>query len=240
MPILFIPSTVIGSLSLVLVPELAEDFYRKNQERLQKNLERGLSFSFLLACVLIPFFTALGKDLGMLAFSNEKAGEMIAASGVILLPMSLTMISTSMLNSMGFEKQTFLFYFIGAAAMLLCVLLLPAVCGIYAYVWGLGASFFLTALCNLIFLRKQCPIFKKRRGQVRVHDIVTPLILILPITLFGIFFDALFSRCMSEFFSLTLSALLMTAATLAAYLITGVISVKNLKIPFLVHRKRKN
>ena len=240
MPILFIPSTVIGSLSLVLVPELAEDFYRKNHERLQKNLERGLSFSFLLACVLIPFFTALGKDLGMLAFSNEKAGEMIAASGVILLPMSLTMISTSMLNSMGFEKQTFLFYFIGAAAMLLCVLLLPAVCGIYAYVWGLGASFFLTALCNLIFLRKQCPIFKKRRGQVRVHGIVTPLILILPITLFGIFFDALFSRCMSEFFSLTLSALLMTAATLAAYLVTGVISVKNLKIPFLVRRKRKN
>ena len=33
LPILFVPSTLIGSLSLVLVPELSEDFYRKNYKR---------------------------------------------------------------------------------------------------------------------------------------------------------------------------------------------------------------
>ena len=41
LPILFIPSTVIGSLSLVLVPEVSEDFYRKNFTRLKKKISRG-------------------------------------------------------------------------------------------------------------------------------------------------------------------------------------------------------
>ena len=236
LPILFIPSTVIGSLALVLVPQLSEDFYRKNYLRLQTNIKRGLSFAFLLACVLIPFFYALGKDLGALAFSNEKAGEMIAACAPILLPMSLTMISTSILNSMGFEKQTFLFYFIGAAAMMLCVLLLPAVCGIYAYMIGLSASFLLTSFCNLLFLQKQW----KGRGQVRIHAILSPLFLILPISLFGRLTEGLLSLCMSELPALILSALVISALTFALYILTGLLpfSIVKSKLP-LFSRKGK-
>ena len=229
LPILFIPSTVIGSLALVLVPQLSEDFYRKNYTRLQTNIRRGLGFSFLLACVLIPFFYALGKDIGALAFSNDKAGEMIAASALILLPMSLTMISTSILNSMGFEKQTFVFYFIGAAAMLVCVLLLPAVCGIYAYLLGLGASFLFTALCNLIFLTKSVPIFQKQRGQVRVHSILCPLLFILPISLLGRLIHLLFSSCMSTFPALICSALVITAVTVLLYVLSGLLPISTIK-----------
>ena len=240
LPILFIPSTIIGSLSLVLVPELSEDFYRKNFTRLRKNIERGLNFSFLLACVLIPFFFALGNDLGTLAFSNAAAGKMIAFSAPILLPMSLAMISTSMLNSMGFEKQSFVFYFVGAAAMLLCVLTLPAVCGIYAYLIGLGASFALTALCNLIFLLKKCPISQKQGGQVCVHRILTPLLLALPISLFGKLLDGIFSSFTGEFLSLTLSAIFMSVLTFILYLVCGFITLDSLKARFpLLKGKRK-
>lgn len=39
-PILSIPSTVIGSISLVLVPELSEDFYRKRYKQLGKISKR--------------------------------------------------------------------------------------------------------------------------------------------------------------------------------------------------------
>ncbi|MBR2622865.1 MAG: oligosaccharide flippase family protein [Clostridia bacterium] len=236
MPILFIPSTVIGSLALVLVPQLSEDFYRKNYLRLQTNIKRGLKFSFLLACILIPFFHTLGKDLGALAFSNEKAGEMIAACSPILLPMSLTMISTSMLNSMGFEKQTFLFYFVGAAAMMISILALPSVCGIYAYMIGLGASFALTALCNLIFLKKQW----KGSRQVRVHGIVSPLLFILPISLFGRIVEGLFSTCMSELLSLTLNAILMSIFTLLLYILSGLLPFNVIKSKLsLIFGKRK-
>ena len=228
LPILFIPSTIIGSLSLVLVPELSEDFYRNNQARLQKNIERGVTFSFLIACALIPFFCVLGKDLGMLAFSNPQAGEMIAKSCPILLPISLSMITNSVLNSMGFEKQTFLFYFVGAAALLLSILLLPPLCGAYAYVIGLSANFTLIALCNLLYLRKKCPIYQKRWGQVCVHGIFPVCITLLAVATIGGLCNAILSRYTSEMLCMLLTTLLMAVSTLALYTVTGLFSPRAL------------
>ena len=216
-PILFIPSTLLGSLSLVLVPELAEDYYRKNLSRLKANLLRGLRFAFYIACALIPFFYALGEDIGLLAFSNETAGEMIKKSGIILLPMSLTMISSSMLNSLGFEKQTFVFFFIGAAALLLSILLLPPYVGAYAYIIGLGASYLATAACNLIFLYKKCPFLKKERGQVRDYSPFFALFAILPFSLLGKVCLHLFQGFAGNFLCVLLTSLILLAATFLLY-----------------------
>lgn len=105
MPVLSIPSTVIGSISLVLVPELSEDFYRKRYRQLSANIERGLSATVLIACTLIPLFLVLGEDVGRVLYSDADAGEMIRNCCLMLLPMSLTMISTGILNSLNFEKS---------------------------------------------------------------------------------------------------------------------------------------
>ena len=228
-PILFIPSTLLGSLSLVLVPELAEDYYRKNLSRLKANLLRGLRFAFYIACALIPFFYALGEDIGLLAFSNETAGEMIKKSGIILLPMSLTMISSSMLNSLGFEKQTFVFFFIGAAALLLSILLLPPYVGAYAYIIGLGASYLATAACNLIFLYKKCPFLKKERGQVRDYSPFFALFAILPFSLLGKVCLHLFQGFAGNFLCVLLTSLILLAATLLLYFALQVLPFPSLK-----------
>lgn len=237
-PILFIPSTVIGSLSLVLVPELSEDFYRKKTDRLRKNIERGLKFSFLIACVLIPFFYALGEDVGTIAFSNKTAGEMIKKSAPLLLPMSLTMISTGILNSMGFEKKTFLFYFIGAAVLLLSILFLPAFCGVYAYVIGLGLSFLLNAVCNLVLLHKKCPIYKKGDRRVLVQTVLPALFCILPLSLFGQLCNTLFKRFLGELFAFLLTVLFLLFATFSLYAVTRLFSIKGIFKNF--HRKKEN
>ena len=227
-PILFIPSTIIGAISLVLVPELSEDFYRKNYTRLYKNIERGVSVSLFVACAIIPFFYALGNDLGRLAYSNALAGEMIVKSCVLLLPMSLTMITTGILNSLGFEKQTFLYYFIGAAVTLLCILVLPQFFGVYAYVIGMGASFLINAVCSLVFLNKKCPIFQKGRGQVRVQTIFFAILSILPLSLIGQFFNQLFKNYFGELTALFFTALLLSCAIAITYALLGIIPIKTL------------
>ncbi len=219
MPILFIPSTLVGALALVLVPELSEDYYKGNTERLCKNIERGLLFSFLVAAILLPLFYAVGEDAGMLAFADPLAGTMIKYSCPILLPMSLTMISTSVLNSMGHEKQTFLFYFVGAAALLLCVLFLPQFCGSYAYLIGLGLSFTATAVCNLVFLHKKCPVFKKRGKQVCVQIIFPVLLGILPLSILGQLCKAFLSTVFGPLLSVALSALVILLAAALLFLL---------------------
>ncbi len=217
LPVLFIPATLIGSLAMVLVPELSEDFYRKNEEGLKRNIGRGLRFAFLIACALLPFFFVLGEDACKIAFSDGTAGEIVKKSCVILLPMSLTMISTSILNSIGFEKQTFLYFFLGAAALLSSILLLPSIFGVYAYVIGLGGSYTVTALCNLLFLRKKCPFLFKRVGQVCVQLVFPALIAVLPLSLFGGLFRAFFLRFTGEVLSMLLTALALAIFTFLAY-----------------------
>lgn len=170
MPVLFIPATVISSLALVLVPRLSEDFYRGNTARLYENIRKGLRISFLVACTLTPFFAVLGDEVGLLAFASVEAGAFIRAGAPLLIPLSLTMITTSILNSMGFERQTFVFYFLSAATLLLCVLLLPRVCGVYAYLWGMGASYCLNACCNLRLLTRKCKgVFSLRRVPTTLY-----------------------------------------------------------------------
>ncbi|MBQ8322478.1 MAG: oligosaccharide flippase family protein [Clostridia bacterium] len=238
MPVLFIPSTIIGSLSLVLVPELSEDFYRKNTKRLYQNLARGLSVTVLISVFLIPFFYSLGGDLGNLAFSQPLVGDFITKGCIILLPMSLTMISTGMLNSMGFEKQTFIYYFVGAAVLLVCILILPSVCGAYAYVWGLGASYAVTAVLNLVLLGKKCPeLYKsmwKGRGQGSVRPLLRATLAILPLALVGSLFAALFKRIFGQFLSAVFAAVVLALLTLATWILLGVLPVKSL------FGKRKN
>ncbi len=229
LPVLFIPATLIGSLALVLVPELSADYANRDLLRLQKNLERGLQFTFLIACALVPFFFVLGEDVGRLAFSNALAGEIIAKSCLIVLPMSLTMISTSMLNSIGCEKQTFLFFFLGAAALLLSILLLPSVCGVYAYVVGLGASYVVTTLCNLFFLRKKCPIFHRRHGAT--SPLFLALLLLLPVTLCGELFYSVFSRFTGESLRLLFTAISIFALLTLSYFLFFFPKRKRRKIP---------
>ncbi len=233
MPVLFIPSTIIGSLSLVLVPELAEDYYRKNTKRLYHNLARGLIIAFLVACFLSPFFYAVGDALGTLAFSEPLAGEFIRKSSPILLPMSLSMISTGMLNSMGYEKQTFVFYLISAAATLLCILFLPAVCGAYAYVLGLGASFSISAVCNIVYLAKKCPrlftLMKKSRGASGLFTALKGGICVLPLSLIGGLLYSLCSRFCGAFLSILLSSALLFIATALVWWAIGILPKNLLK-----------
>ncbi len=238
LPVLFIPSTLIGSMALVLVPELSEDYYKRNDERLLKNVERGLRFSFLVACALIPFFVALGDDFGRIAFSNETAGRLIKISSPILLPMCLTMISTSMLNSMGFEKQTFVYYFVGASALLLCVLFLPSACGIYAYLIGLFSSFLLTALCNLIFLLKQCPIYKNRAKAEGKTLILPTLLSVLFSTLFGVLVGGLFKLIFGEILSAVFTALSVAVFSFLFLIAVGVLPIQSLFSPFAKRRSK--
>ncbi len=239
-PVLFIPATVIGSLALVLVPELSEDYYGKHSERLHKNLERGLRIAFLVACVLLPFFYALGNELGALAFSDDLAGEIIVKGCVILLPMSLTMITTSMLNSMGYERQTFIFYFIGAAVTLLCIVLLPAVCGVYAYVVGLGASFLINAVCNIVLLAQKCPKLFTKYGKRLAITGTKALLAVLPLSLLGKLLSVLFSRVLSAFFAAVCTALLLSVATAVLYFLLGIASVRGIKEACFTRKTKKS
>ena len=159
-PILFIPSSLIGSIAVVLAPELSENFYKNRTERLKADVEKSLRAAMLIALALIPLLFSLGEAVGEVLFSNELSGEIVQNCCIILLPMCLSMITNTVLNSMNREKATLGFYFCGAAATLVCIAALTPVIGVYSYVAGLAASFVISAALNLRLLKKLCPGMK--------------------------------------------------------------------------------
>lgn len=176
MPVLMVPGTLISSIALVLVPELSECFYKKEKEKLASLVEKALCYSVLIACVLIPLFISCGESVGIFLYSNAESGKLIAYSAPILLPVSVTMISTSMLNSMNCEKQTLAFFVAGSAAMLLCVWFLPGYLGSGALLLGTALDYSITAVCSLFLL-------KKKTGRLRAGKYCLRL---LPVVLFSV------------------------------------------------------
>ena len=55
MPVMAIPCAFIGSIALVLVPELSENYYRGRQKEVRALTARALKASLLVSCALVPF-----------------------------------------------------------------------------------------------------------------------------------------------------------------------------------------
>ena len=207
MPILSIPSTLIGSIALVMVPELAENFFRGEHEKLRDNIERAIKVTVLIACLLIPPLFVLGVDVGELLFSSTRGGEIIRNCCFMLLPMSLGMITNSILNSLGYEKRTCAYFFVGAAATLACVWFLPQYVGVYALMIGMAASSVITMTLNLTFIAKK----SKEKVRYLKHTLVATASM-LPAILFGCLLRDLLSKLMPALPAAILCGCILLAA----------------------------
>lgn len=227
LPLVCIPLTLIGSLSIVLVPELAEDHQKRNAKRLQEKVEKGIFFTIIVPCILLPLFMAVGKPMASLIYQSELAGEMLPRIAFLLLPMSVNAILVSILNSLGYEKQTFSFSLAGSAAFLTCILFLPAYTGIYAYPIGLFLSLTIEVICAWILLKKYCPLSRKfYRKALLCVGLTTPIGLLGQILWKGV------SIFLGEWQSTIFTALLIALCTAILYAV--------LKLLPIAKKRKKN
>lgn len=153
-PILFIPTSLIGSIAVVQAPELSGHYYRKQKKLVQEDIEKSLKATIFIATILIPLLFTAGRNVGMILFADERSGSMISRFAWMLLPMCLSMISTTLLNSLNREKRSLLYFFIGSGIMLTCLFGLTWLWGTYAYLVGLALNFCVIAVCNLTELHR--------------------------------------------------------------------------------------
>ena len=217
-PILFIPTTLIGSFTLVLVPEISENFYGKNYMLLKKDVEKALKFSTLLTCLFVPVFTVCGEELGVLIFGSTLCGEYLSASAFLMVFMSLSSVTTSVLNSIGLEHKTMVYFVISACLMLACVWVLPAFLGIYALLVGFTFVYGLTTVLNLKLLEKSC----KYKPEYKRYVLKTS-IAVIPAVIFGFVLERLLLGLLGTLFTLLVTSALVTAFTLAVCFGLGVV-----------------
>lgn len=234
LPLLFIPSTVIGSISLVLSPELSNDFYKRNLDGLKNNVERALILSSSVAMLVVPVFVGSGPYVGELLYGNATSGVYLRFAAFAMIPMSFCLISTSLLNAMGMERKTLLNYALGAIILLISVLILPRFIGNYGLIAGYFASYVVNGALNLVLLKKICcnklDFFKK---QIKA----------LPIVIFcsalSYFSFELSAKIAFKPIALVFSCAITEVALLLLFEIFGVISINEIIAAFFNKKSRK-
>ena len=155
------PSTVIGAFTVVLVPELSEHFYKNDFNGVKKDVEKSVKFTMLVSALFVPAFFCCGNEIGEILFGNSYCGKFLSASAFLTTFMGLSGITTSILNSVGKENKTLVYYVIGAGLMLLCVYVLPNYLGVYSLTVGYAAVYALTAFLNVRLITKTCKVSPK-------------------------------------------------------------------------------
>ncbi len=237
MPILFIPTTLIGSFILVLVPEISENYYKKQNVLLKNDVEKSLKFTAFLSCAFIPVFIVCGEEIGILIFGSYECGEYLSASAFLMVFTGLSTISTSILNSIGLEKKTLLYFVVSAALMLLAIWFLTGALKIYSLLLGYTLVYGVTTVLNLRLLSKKCPI-----KPTFIKPIIGSALLCLPTTLIGLMSEKLLLPVLGTSATFITISVFLIAFNLLLHVGFGLINVEAVtaKIRLNVFRKRKS
>ena len=163
-PLLFIPSTLIGSLAMALIPDIAMAKENENLGYIQERIQSSIFFSILVSFAIVPVFIALGENLGLFFYNNAMSGTLLSLSAWIMVPMGITNITSAILNSVGLEMKSFINYFIGSIGMIISAWVLPSFMGINAFAWGLGICTAVTSILNCLMIKRK---LKVKTGAIK-------------------------------------------------------------------------
>lgn len=213
-PILFMPSSAIGSIAVVVAPELSENFYRGRTEAVRNDVEKAINASVLIAIFIVPFLFALGNPISVFLYSSELCGKIVTYSSFIVLPMCISMMTNTVLNSMNCEKQTLIYFIVCAVATLFCIGALTPLIGVYSYVCGLACSNLISVVLNLRLLKKKCC------GVNISSYILKGFIVVLFASVFGWLLNGIMARFMPPVLQITVCAPVLVLFTAGgAYLL---------------------
>ena len=154
LPFLFIPSALIGSLGMALVPDLSTAVAQNNKGHIENRITASIVVSLFISCLFVPIYMGAGENIGLFFFDNVECGKMLVYSAWIMVPIGLTNITSSILNTLGYEVKSMKNYIIGAVVMLLSIWFLPQFIGIYSVVVGMGLCMLLSCVLNLRMINK--------------------------------------------------------------------------------------
>lgn len=150
LPLILFPSAVTNSISVLLLPIVAEADASGNQSAVRRAIMTSIRYCLLLGFGCTVMFLLIGRTAGRLLFHSELAGSFILTLSFICPFMYIASTLNSILNGLGKTAQTFLYSVVSLLLRLLFVFIAIPAYGIKGYLWGMLASQMLqTLLCTL-------------------------------------------------------------------------------------------
>ena len=153
-PLLYIPSTIIGSLSMTLIPDLSSAESIKNTTEIKSKINFSIKFAYFIAFLFLPVFFALGNPIGIFIYNNAQSGNFLSYACWLVIPICLSGITVSCLNALNLEVKGFINYGIGSLFLIICIVFLTKFLGILSLVWGMGLCLGIATMLNIFMLNK--------------------------------------------------------------------------------------
>lgn len=153
-PLLYSPLAITSALSIVLLPEIAELSATKNLAAISRKVDDSMGFITILCGLFFITFASLGTEIGIILFNDAGAGRFLAFASGMVLPLSLSQLTSTALNSIAKENVCFANYMVGIAFMGLSLYFLPPYIGILALAVAMTGFYFISFALNSVYLAK--------------------------------------------------------------------------------------
>ena len=241
LPLLFIPITLVGSLSTALIPDLSKAVSNEDNNEVKNKISSSLIFTLFITFLIMPLFMGAGENIGLFFFGNVTSGALLSSSAWMIVPMALTSISSSILNALGKEVKSFINYLIGSVFLFTAIWFLPSIIGINALIVGMGICVSITSILNIIMIKKTI------NNKLNIlKPFVLMLAFCLPCAAITFFITSLLNNIIPLFFNLAISCCIGGGLFIALCSTYKIINVKSMfvemkKVKFKkMSLKRKN
>lgn len=223
MPLIFAPSSIVGSLGVVLIPEIAGRSKTTSCSQVRNKIGHAIEFSCIVSCFFFVLFSACGKNLASILYNDTLAGEYLAKACVLMIPMCVNSITISILNSLGKENQTFLSHIVCCVALAIVTLIVPKYLGIMAYFVALFVFHSLGCIINLTLLSKNIGM-----TSTTVNHSLSALISALGLGLCMVSVSDLLTKKCGTYLSLFISSAIAIVVYISFLTLTKIINIKDL------------
>lgn len=232
LPILTIPSTILGSLSFALVPKLSNAITENRKTEFISQLKSSLKLTNCIIFLFVPIFLSVSVPLSEFIFNNASAGTFILHSTWAMIPMSLSALTTSIINAMGLEKKSLIYFIYSGIIIFACILIFPKFLGINTLIVALGLSSILICILNIRKIKSIMPCNLELKSTL-----IKLSIAIIPCTLITHFIYNILIKILSNFLSLIISC---SISVISYILFLFILNIMNFEfINTFIKRKKK-
>lgn len=161
MPFIFFPNALTGSVAVMLLPIISENYALGRMEAVKSAAVRTVKYCGLMGVCCMAGFVLLGRWAGGTLFHSPLAGYFIATLGFIAPFLYLDTTLSSILQGLGLAGHIFVMNVVCLLIRLGFVFLAVPRFGITGYLWGLLVSQLTLGLlylgCLYRFLKKKTP-----------------------------------------------------------------------------------
>ena len=222
-PLLSLPSAVIGAYSTALAPEISASVAMKDKEKLTSQIRTALSLTMFVEFCFVPMYVGAGQEIGSLLFNNTTSGYLLAKASFMMVPMGINEISQSLLNSTDMQSKGFLNYVVGSAFLIVSLFFLPQYFGIDAMILGTSISITISSALNVISLSKKLGI----KGII-LKPLCLMSLFIFPASMLGHSLTQVLKCLLPQFFTVAISAAASVTCFILLCIIFNVIKLETI------------